>query len=303
LVQNAHNVEFGYRDKPTILNNVETWANIPVIIEKGAEWFASIGTGDVSKNPWNGSSGTKVFSLVGDIRNTGLVEVPMGITLREIIEDIGGGIPNGRKFKAVQTGGPSGGCLPSNLLDMKVDFDSLTEAGSMMGSGGMIVMDDRTCMVDVARYFVDFLVDESCGKCTPCREGLHALLNTLNRICSGEGKEGDIEFLEETSNTIIDASLCQLGGSAPNPVLSTLRYFREEYEEHIKEKKCRGGICKPLITYSINQECTGCHVCFKQCPVNAISGEIKQLHQINTDICIKCGICYEVCKFNAVEVN
>jgi len=299
----VHNVEFGYRDKPTILNNVETWANIPVIIEKGAEWFASIGTGDVSKNPWNGSSGTKVFSLVGDIRNTGLVEVPMGITLREIIEDIGGGIPNGRKFKAVQTGGPSGGCLPSNLLDMKVDFDSLTEAGSMMGSGGMIVMDDRTCMVDVARYFVDFLVDESCGKCTPCREGLHALLNTLNRICSGEGKEGDIEFLEETSNTIIDASLCQLGGSAPNPVLSTLRYFREEYEEHIKEKKCRGGICKPLITYSINQECTGCHVCFKQCPVNAISGEIKQLHQINTDICIKCGICYEVCKFNAVEVN
>jgi NADH:ubiquinone oxidoreductase subunit F (NADH-binding)/(2Fe-2S) ferredoxin/NAD-dependent dihydropyrimidine dehydrogenase PreA subunit len=299
----VHNVEYGYRDKPTILNNVETWANIPVIIEKGAEWFASIGTGDVSENPWNGSSGTKVFSLVGDIRNTGLVEVPMGITLREIIEDIGGGIPNGRTFKAVQTGGPSGGCLPASLLDMKVDFDSLSEAGSMMGSGGMIVMDDRTCMVDVARYFVEFLVDESCGKCTPCREGLYALQNILRRICSGDGKEGDIEFLEETSKTIIDASLCQLGGSAPNPVLSTIRYFREEYEEHIKEKKCRGGVCKPLIYYSINENCTGCQVCFRQCPVNAISGVKKELHTIDPEKCIKCGICYEVCKFNAVEVN
>lgn len=298
----VHNVEYGYRDKPTILNNVETWANIPVIIQKGAQWYGSIGTGDVSKNPWNGSSGTKVFSLVGDIRNTGLVEVPMGITLREIIEDIGGGIPDDREFKAVQTGGPSGGCLPASLLDMKVDFDSLTEAGSMMGSGGMIVMNDRTCMVDVARYFVEFLVDESCGKCTPCREGLYALTNTLKRICSGEGKEGDIEFLEETSKTIIDASLCQLGGSAPNPVLSTLRYFREEYEEHIKEKKCRGGVCKPLIQYSINDSCTGCHVCFVQCPVNAISGETKKLHAIDHKTCIKCGICYEVCKFSAVEV-
>jgi NADH:ubiquinone oxidoreductase subunit F (NADH-binding)/(2Fe-2S) ferredoxin/NAD-dependent dihydropyrimidine dehydrogenase PreA subunit len=298
----VHNVEYGYRDKPTILNNVETWANIPVIIQKGAQWFGSIGTGDVSENPWNGSSGTKVFSLVGDIRNTGLVEVPMGITLREIIEDIGGGIPDGREFKAVQTGGPSGGCLPTSLLDMKVDFDSLTEAGSMMGSGGMIVMNDRTCMVDVARYFVEFLMDESCGKCTPCREGLYALTNTLKRICNGEGKEGDIEFLEETSKTIIDASLCQLGGSAPNPVLSTLRYFREEYEEHIKEKKCRGGVCKPLIQYSINDSCTGCHVCFVQCPVNAISGETKKLHAIDHKTCIKCGICYEVCKFNAVEV-
>ena len=297
-----HNVEYGYRDKPTILNNVETWANIPVIIQKGAQWFGSIGTGDVSGNPWNGSSGTKVFSLVGDIRNTGLVEVPMGITLREIIEDVGGGIPDGREFKAVQTGGPSGGCLPASLLDMKVDFDSLTEAGSMMGSGGMIVMNDRTCMVDVARYFVEFLVDESCGKCTPCREGLYALTNTLKRICNGEGKPGDIEFLEETSKTIIDASLCQLGGSAPNPVLSTLRYFREEYEEHIKEKKCRGGVCKPLIQYSINDSCTGCHVCFVRCPVNAISGETKKLHAIDHKTCIKCGICYEVCKFNAVEV-
>lgn len=298
----VHNVEYGYRDKPTILNNVETWANIPMIIQKGAQWFGSIGTGDVSENPWNGSSGTKVFSLVGDIRNTGLVEVPMGITLREIIEDIGGGIPDGREFKAVQTGGPSGGCLPASLLDMKVDFDSLTEAGSMMGSGGMIVMNDRTCMVDVARYFVEFLVDESCGKCTPCREGLYALTNTLKRICSGEGKPGDIEFLEETSKTVIDASLCQLGGSAPNPVLSTLRYFREEYEEHINEKKCRGGVCKPLIQYCINDNCTGCHVCFVRCPVNAISGETKKLHAIDHKTCIKCGICYEVCKFNAVEV-
>lgn len=298
-----HNVEYGYRSKPTILNNVETWANIPVIIEKGAEWFASIGTGDVSENPWNGSSGTKVFSLVGDIRNTGLVEVPMSITLREIIEDIGGGIPNGRKFKAVQMGGFSGGCIPSDLLDIKVDFDSLREAGSMMGSGSIMVMDDHTCMVDMARYFVDFLVDESCGKCTPCREGLYALKNTLERLCKGEGKEGDIEFLEEVSRTIIDTSLCQLGGSAPNPVLSTLRYFREEYEEHIKEKKCRGGVCKALIKYTINQNCTGCRACALQCPVEAISGEKEKLHTIDPGKCIKCGICYEVCKFDAVEVN
>jgi NADP-reducing hydrogenase subunit HndC len=299
----VHNVEYGYRDKPTILNNVETWVNIPVIIEKGFQWFASIGTGNVTENPWNGSSGTKVFSLVGDIRNTGLVEVPMGITLREIIEDIGGGIPNGREFKAVQTGGPSGGCIPASLLDMQVNFDSLTEAGSMMGSGGMIVMDDHTCMVDVARYFVEFLVDESCGKCTPCREGLFALSKTLNRICSGEGTMEDLNYLEEVSKTIIDTSLCQLGGSAPNPVLSTIRYFREEYEEHINEKKCRGGVCKPLIKYTINKGCTGCTACAIQCPVDAISGEKKGMHTIDLDTCIKCGICFEVCKFNAVEVK
>ena len=299
----VHNVEFGFRDKPTVLNNVETWANIPVILEKGAAWFASIGTGDVSENPWGGSSGTKVFSLVGDIQNTGLVEVPMGIKLRDIIEDIGGGIPNGRKFKAVQTGGPSGGCIPESKLDMKVDFDSLTKAGSMMGSGGMIVMNDRTCMVDVARYFINFLVDESCGKCTPCREGLYALNRTLTRICNGQGKDGDIEFLEEISKTVIEASLCQLGGSAPNPVLSTIRYFREEYEEHIKDKKCRAGVCKPLITYKINDNCTGCTICAKRCPADAITGELKELHVINGEKCIKCGICYEVCKFDSVEVN
>jgi NADH:ubiquinone oxidoreductase subunit F (NADH-binding)/NADH:ubiquinone oxidoreductase subunit E/NAD-dependent dihydropyrimidine dehydrogenase PreA subunit len=300
----VHNVEYGYRDKPTVLNNVETWANIPVIIEKGAEWYASIGTGDVRGNPWNGSSGTKVFSLVGDIRNTGLVEVPMGISLREIIEDIGGGVPEGRTFKAVQTGGPSGGCIPAAMLDMPVDFDSLSKAGSMMGSGGMIVMDDRTCMVDVARYFINFLVDESCGKCAPCREGLYALSNTLTRICNGQGVEEDLEFLEELSDTVREASLCQLGGSAPNPVLSTLRYFREEYEEHIREHRCRAGVCKPLITYTIDEtKCEMCGVCRKNCPSGAIEGEKKRMHFIDPARCIKCGICREVCNFNAVEVK
>ena len=299
----VHNVEYGYRDKPTILNNVETWANIPVIIEKGSDWFADIGTGDVSKNPWNGSAGTKVFSLVGDVRNTGLVEVPMGITLREVVEEIGGGVPEGRKFKAVQTGGPSGGCIPESMLDMKIDFDTLTEAGSMMGSGGMIVMDEKTCMVDVARYFIDFLVDESCGKCTPCREGLYQMKLILERICNGEGKEGDIEQLEDMSETIIATSLCQLGGSAPNPVLSTIKYFRHEYEEHIREKKCTAGVCKPLIKFEINDKCTGCTLCAINCPVKCISGSKKELHIINQDECVKCGICFDVCNFDSVEVK
>ncbi len=299
----VHSVEYGYRDKPTVLNNVETWANIPAIMEKGAKWFASIGSGDVSDNPWGGSSGTKVFSLVGNIRNTGLVEVPMGITLREIIEEVGGGIPDGREFKAVQTGGPSGGCLPANKLDMPVDFDSLTEAGSMMGSGGMIVMNDRACMVDVAKYFVDFLMDESCGKCTPCREGLHLMHNILSDICEGRGEEGDIEKLEELCGTIKEMSLCQLGGSAPNPVLSTINYFREEYEQHIKEKRCVAGVCKTLIEYRIDDDkCTGCTLCAKNCPAECISGEPKKIYTIDGTKCIKCGICYEVCKFDAVEV-
>jgi NADH:ubiquinone oxidoreductase subunit F (NADH-binding)/NAD-dependent dihydropyrimidine dehydrogenase PreA subunit len=231
------------------------------------------------------------------------VEVPMGITLREIIEEVGGGIPEGREFKAVQTGGPSGGCLPESKLDMKVDFDSLTEAGSMMGSGGMIVMDDHTCMVDVARYFIDFLMDESCGKCTPCREGLFQMSGILGRICDGEGRAGDIERLEELCATVREASLCQLGGSAPNPVMSTIEYFRDEYEEHISEKRCRAGICKPLIEYRIIADaCTGCALCFKNCPVDAIAGEKKKVHVIDPEECIKCGICYEVCNFNAVEV-
>ena len=299
-----HNVEYGFRDKPTVLNNVETWANIPVVLDRAAEWFASIGTGDVSQNPWNGSSGTKVFSLVGKIRHTGLVEVPMGISLREIIEKIGGGIPDGRKFKAVQTGGPSGGCLPASLLDMPVDFDSLTQAGSMMGSGGVIVMDEKTCMVDVARYFVNFLVDESCGKCTPCREGLFALNEVLTRICNGEGRAGDIELLEELSGTIRDASLCQLGGLAPNPVLSTIRYFRDEYVAHIEHKKCPAGACKALVSYGIDAvKCTGCLACIKPCPASAITGTLKRPHVLDKDKCIKCGICFEVCRFDAVEVG
>jgi len=298
-----HNVEHGFRDKPTVLNNVETWANIPVILERGGKWFASIGSGDVSASPWNGSSGTKVFSLVGNIRNTGLVEVPMGITLREIIEDIGGGIPDGRTFKAVQTGGPSGGFLPASLLDMPVDFDSLTEAGSMMGSGGMIVMDDKTCMVDVARYFINFLVDESCGKCSPCREGLYAMNNVLTRICQGEGKPGDIEFLEEVSRTIQEASLCQLGGSAPNPLLSAIRYFREEYRSHIEDQRCPAGVCKALVRYRIlPDKCTGCLACIKPCPEAAITGEREQVHLLDQNKCIKCGICSEVCTYDAVEV-
>ncbi len=298
-----HNVESGYKDRPTVLNNVETWANIPVIVDKGGKWFAAIGTGDVSKDPWGGSSGTKVFSLVGNINNTGLVEVPMGITMREIIFDVGGGIPDGREFKAVQTGGPSGGCLPASLLDEPVDFDTLTKAGSMMGSGGMIVMDDHTCMVDVAKYFMEFLKDESCGKCNPCREGTVTLYGILDRITSGKGVKGDIDELERISRVMEAGSLCQLGATACNPVLSTLRYFRDEYDAHIDEKRCPGKVCKDLITFTINDECNGCMVCAKRCPTNAISGEKKAKHTIDQKECIKCGICNDVCKYDAVNVE
>ena len=296
-----HTVEYGYKNLPTNLNNVETWANVPLIINRGAAWFTSMGTGDVSDNPWNGSSGTKVFSLVGKVNNTGLIEVPMGITLREIIFDIGGGIPRGRAFKAVQTGGPSGGCLPAAHLDMPVDFDSLTAAGSMMGSGGMIVMDDQTCMVDVARYFIAFLTEESCGKCIPCREGLRCSLDVLTRVTEGKGEEGDIPLLEEMGGVMQDACLCALGSSASNPVISTLRYFREEYDAHIREHRCPAGVCKTLIHYEIDQaKCDGCHACVTACSTGAITGQVKYPHLLKQDLCIKCGACVDACKREAV---
>ena len=292
----VHAVEKGLWDKPTVLNNVETWANVPLIINKGADWYSSIGT--------EGSKGTKIFSLVGKIKNTGLIEVPMGTTLYEIIYDMGGGITNGRKFKAVQTGGPSGGCIPESLLDIPVDFDKLYEVGSMMGSGGMIVMDDKSCMVDVARYFLAFLKEESCGKCVPCREGVRRMSDILEDICAGKGTEGDINLLENMSQAIADGSLCALGGSAPNPVLSTIKYFREEYEAHIKEHRCPAGVCKALITYSIDPErCTGCGLCIKVCPTQATSGEKKKAHTIDKDKCTRCGACIESCKFEAINVK
>ncbi|MDD4857945.1 MAG: NADH-ubiquinone oxidoreductase-F iron-sulfur binding region domain-containing protein [Candidatus Krumholzibacteria bacterium] len=297
-----HTVEKGLWEMPTVLNNVETWANVPRIILGGADWYTGIGTGDVSASPWGGSKGTKIFSLVGKIRNTGLVEVPMGTTLREIVFGIGGGVPEGKKFKAVQTGGPSGGCLGEAQLDLPVDFDALTEVGSMMGSGGMIVMDEDTCMVDVARYFIDFLKDESCGKCLPCREGLRALLEILNRITEGKGKRGDIELLEEISEGIASTSLCALGGSAPNPVLTTIRYFRDEYVAHIRGHRCPAGVCKPLLRFSVVEDkCTGCHACFKVCPASCITGRAKETHTIDAAKCVKCGACFDVCRFGAVE--
>jgi NADH-quinone oxidoreductase subunit F len=285
----------GLWERPSVLNNVETWANIPLIIDKGADWFTSVGT--------DSSKGTKIFSLVGKITNTGLVEVPMGMTLREIIYDIGGGIPNNKKFKAVQTGGPSGGCIPEHLLDLQVGFDELTKAGSMMGSGGMIVMDEDTCMVDVARYFIAFLTDESCGKCVPCREGLRQMHRILTNITQGKGKQGDIELLEELAETAVEASLCALGKSAPNPFLSTLKYFREEYEAHINEKRCPALACKELINFYIDPDrCTGCGTCRKQCPADAINGDKNLIHIIDQDKCTRCGTCFEVCppKFSSV---
>jgi NADH:ubiquinone oxidoreductase subunit F (NADH-binding)/formate hydrogenlyase subunit 6/NADH:ubiquinone oxidoreductase subunit I len=278
----------GLWGKPTNINNVETWANIPLILNKGADWYAHIGT--------RKSKGTKIFSLVGKINNTGLVEVPMGISLREIIYEIGGGIKDGKKFKAVQTGGPSGGCIPADMLDLTIDFDTLTKAGSMMGSGGMIVMDEDTCMVDVARYFLEFTQEESCGKCVPCRVGTRQLVDILTRITKGRGEERDIQKLQDLAKTIKAGSLCGLGQTAPNPVLTTLRYFENEYEAHINQKSCPALVCKDLIIYHIDpKKCVGCLLCLKNCPVDAISGERKQVHVIDQDLCIKCGACLDVC--------
>jgi NADH:ubiquinone oxidoreductase subunit F (NADH-binding) len=293
-------VESGLWGQPTNINNVETWANVPMIIDRGGKWYASIGT--------ETSKGTKVFSLVGKINNTGLVEVPMGITLRDIIYKIGGGIPEGKEFKAVQTGGPSGGCIPADKLDLPVDFESLTEAGSMMGSGGMVVMDEETCMVDVARYFLSFTRDESCGKCTPCREGTHQMHRILTDITEGSGTEGDLEILEQLAMSVKSTSLCGLGQTAPNPVLTTIRYFRDEYEAHIDEKKCPAHTCLKLNTYAIDPEiCVtdghGCGVCRRECPENAISGEKGKAHKIDQDTCQKCGVCYDVCNFNAITIT
>ena len=279
---------------PTLINNAETFANIPPIILKGADWFSKIGT--------ERSKGTKVFALAGKINNTGLVEVPMGTTLREIVYDIGGGLPGGKAFKAAQTGGPSGGCIPAQYLDVPIDYDSLKEIGSMMGSGGLIVMDETSCMVDLARFFLEFTQDESCGKCTPCREGTKRMLEILVRITEGQGEPGDIELLEDLSTTIMDASLCGLGQSAPNPVLSTIKYFREEYEAHILEKRCPAGVCQALLQYRIDAEkCKGCGLCVKECPTGAITGERKQPFVIDASKCVKCGACVAKCPFKAIK--
>lgn len=290
----------GLWGKPTNINNVKTWSNVPAIIAKGSDWFSKMGT-DTSK-------GTMVFSLVGNINNTGLVEIPMGITLKEMVYEIGEGIPLDRKLKAVQTGGPSGGCIPESLAGLQVDYEKLTEAGSMMGSGGMVVMDDKTCMVNVAKYFLTFTQDESCGKCTPCREGTKRMLEILDNITEGRGNEDDLAFLDELAASIKDASLCGLGATAPNPVLTTIKYFKDEYLAHIRDKKCPAGVCKALITYSIDEKTClqagkGCGLCKKNCPENAITGQLKSAHKIDPAKCTKCGICDDVCNFNAVKVE
>ncbi len=286
----------GLWNQPTVINNVETWANIPVIINKGGDWFAQIGTDD--------SKGTKVFALTGKIRNSGLVEVPMGTTLREIVYDIGGGIPNGKAFKAVQTGGPSGGVITAEYLDTPIDYSQLQKLGSIMGSGGMIIMDEDDCIVDVAKFYLGFTVEESCGKCAPCRVGGRTLYNILDRITKGDGEMEDIDKLQTIGRAMQKASLCGLGQTAPNPVVSTLYYFADEYKAHIKDKRCPAGKCKSLISYHIlADKCIGCTVCARKCPVNAISGERRQLHEIDQDICIKCGECYNACKFDAIFIR
>ena len=287
--------EAGYRGKPTVINNVETWACVPHIVSRGADWFAAIGS--------EGSKGTKIFSLVGKVENTGLVEVPMGTTIRQLVFDIGGGIPNGKEFKAIQTGGPAGGCLPAEHMDLPIDFEALTEAGTIMGSGGLIVMDESTCMVDIARYFTRFLEEESCGKCYSCRKGTQRMREILDDICEGRGTMEQLALLEELGQTVNEASMCGLGQNAANPVLSTLRYFRDEYEEHITDRRCRAGVCIALIRYEIEEDlCDGCNACFKVCPSEAISGVKDELHAIDDGKCIRCGACLEVCPQTAILV-
>jgi len=286
----------GFRGKPTNINNVETLSGVPNIILNGKEKYRAVGT--------DGSKGTKIFALAGKVKETGLVEVPMGATLRQIVFDIGGGIPKGRQFKAAQMGGPSGGCVPDEYLDLPIDYDSVKEIGAIMGSGGLIVMDEDTCMVDVARFFQEFVQNESCGKCVPCRVGTRHMVDILTRICKGEGERGDIEQLEELANVVKDGSLCGLGQTAPNPVLTTIRYFRDEYEAHIEEKRCPAGVCKALITYTIDADkCIACGRCKKVCPVNVITGEKKVPHEIDTSGCIRCGNCRDVCPVDAVLVS